>query len=201
MDTEKNAEERIFESAQRVFFEKGYDGARMQEIADAAGINKSMLHYYYRSKDKLFEGVFRTSLMDVIAPAIDLLSGPLPLRDKIERFIHLYIDQLRANPHVPAFVLYELGRHPERLRQFIGEHAQRVFPGFAAQIEEAVRRGEVKPVQPRHLVVNLIGLCIFPFIARPIIETGLGMDEEAYEVFLQERKQEVTAFMFNALGL
>lgn len=201
MDAEQNTEERIFEAARAVFHEQGYDGARMQAIADRAGINKSMLHYYYRSKDKLFEGVFRASLMQVIAPAITVLNADLPLRDKIERFVHSYIDQLVAHPHVPAFVLHELRRHPDRLKQFAGEHARHLFTGLAAEVHAAAGRGEIRPVPPEHLLVNLVSLCVFPFIARPMVEAVLGFEAEAYAAFIQDRKQAVTDFMLSALGL
>ena len=201
MEKEKNTEERILEAARVVFHEQGYAGARMQAIADRAGINKSMLHYYYRSKDKLFEGIFRTSLMQVLAPAIAVLNADLPLRVKIERFVHSYIDQIVAHPHVPAFVLDELRRHPDRLKQFAGEHAQRMFPRFAAEIREAVDRGEIQPIQPEHVLANIVALCVFPFIARPMIEAVLGFEEDAYHHFIQERKQTVTDFMLKGLGL
>ena len=201
MESEKSTEDRIFEAARAVFHEQGYDGARMQAIADRAGINKSMLHYYYRSKDKLFEGVFRGSLMQVIAPAIEVLNTDLPLRDKLERFVHAYIDQIVAHPHVPAFVLHELRRHPDRLKQFAGEHVRGLFLGLTTQIREAAERGEIRPVEPEHLLVNLVSLCVFPFIARPMVEAVLGFEGEAYATFIQDRKRTVTDFMLNALGL
>jgi TetR/AcrR family transcriptional regulator len=201
MDNDASTEEKIFEAARAVFHEQGFDGARMQEIADRAGINKSMLHYYYRSKDKLFESVFQTSIEQGLLPILQLLGADLPLRDKIERFVHVYIDHIVAHPHVPAFVLHELRRHPDRLKQFAGARMQSVFPPFAAQIEAAVERGEIEPVRPEHVLVNMVGLCIFPFIARPMLEAVLGFDEEAFAAFVQERKQTVTAFLVQALGL
>ncbi len=201
MEKEKSTEERILEAAREVFLEQGYAGARMQAIADRAGINKSMLHYYYRSKDKLFEGIFRTSLMQVLAPAIAVLNADLPLPVKIERFVHSYVDQIVAHPHVPAFVLHELGRHPDRLKQFAGEHAPRMFPRFAAEVRKAVDAGEIHPVQPEHVLANMVALCVFPFIARPMIEAVLGFEGRAYHDFIQERKQTVTDFMLKGLGL
>jgi TetR/AcrR family transcriptional regulator len=87
------------------------------------------------------------------------------------------------------------------LKQFAGARMQSVFPPFAAQIEAAVERGEIEPVRPEHVLVNMVGLCIFPFIARPMLEAVLGFDEEAFAAFVQERKQTVTAFLVQALGL
>jgi len=201
MEKERSTEARIFEAASAVFHEKGYAGARMQEIADRAGINKAMLHYYYRNKDKLFEGVFRTARLQVLGPILDVIGADLPLPVKMERAVHTYIDQLVAHPEVPAFVLQELRRHPDRVRRFIDEEVQLLFQGLARQIREADRRAEIRPVPPEHVVVNLIGLCVFPFVGRPVIQAVLGLDEEGFEAFIQERKQTVTTFIHNALGL
>jgi AcrR family transcriptional regulator len=171
----------------------------MQEIANRAGINKSLLHYYFRSKDKLFEAVFHVSAMRVMPQVISVLTAEMPLHEKIEQFVHTYIDQMAANPHVPGFILQELRRNPNRLRQFVGEMARDKFAGIARDIEEAVARGEIRPIEPVHLLANIIGLCIFPFIARPMLQTVVGLNDDAYDAFLDARKDEVTAFILNAL--
>ncbi|HMB93848.1 MAG TPA: TetR/AcrR family transcriptional regulator [Rhodothermales bacterium] len=198
-ETGKATEDKIFEAARDVFHEQGYGGARMQEIADRAGINKALLHYYYRSKDKLFEAVFHVSAMRVVPQIVGVLTAEMPLREKIERFVHTYIDQIVANPHVPGFILQELRRNPNRLRQFVGELARDKFAGIAQDIEEAVARGEIRPIEAPHLLANILGLCVFPFIARPMLQTVVGFDDAAYDAFLEARKQEVTAFILNAL--
>lgn len=195
----KATEDKIFEAARDVFHEQGYGGARMQEIADRAGINKALLHYYYRSKDKLFEAVFHVSAMRVVPQIVGVLTAEMPLREKIERFVHTYIDQIRANPHVPGFIIQELRRNPNRLRQFVGALARDKFAGLAQDIEEAVARGEIRPIEPPHLLANMLGLCVFPFIAQPMLQTVVGFDDAAYDAFLEARKQEVTAFILNAL--
>lgn len=198
-ETRKATEDKIFEAARDVFHEHGYGGARMQEIADRAGINKALLHYYYRSKDKLFEAVFHVSAMRVIPQIIGVITAEMPLREKIEQLVHTYIDQLVANPHVPGFVIQELRRNPNRLRQFMGKLASDKFAGLSQDIEEAVARGEIRPIEPAHLLANIVGLCVFPFIARPMLQTVVGFDDAAYNAFLEARKQEVTAFILNAL--
>jgi AcrR family transcriptional regulator len=198
-EAEKATEAKIFEAARDVFHEHGYGGARMQEIANRAGINKSLLHYYFRSKDKLFEAVFHVSAMRVMPQVISVLTAEMPLHEKIEQFVHTYIDQMAANPHVPGFILQELRRNPNRLRQFVGEMARDKFAGIARDIEEAVARGEIRPIEPVHLLANIIGLCIFPFIARPMLQTVVGLNDDAYDAFLDARKDEVTAFILNAL--
>src|SRR5690606_32367118 len=116
---EKETEERILDSARDVFHERGYDGARMQEIADRAGINKALLHYYFRSKDQLFETIFKATVSKFLPAVLQNLAGDETVSVKIHRFVSSYIDTLKANPFIAAFILHELNRNPDRVRGFI----------------------------------------------------------------------------------
>ena len=115
MEKDRNTEGIVLAAAKKVFILKGMDGARMQEIADEAGINKSLLHYYFRSKEKLFEEIFKDTFAKFI-PKIDvLLSSNKSLEDKIKEFVKEYLELLQKNPHLPQFILQELNRNPDRL--------------------------------------------------------------------------------------
>ena len=197
--TDRDTEQRIFEAATAVFHERGYHGARMQEIARRAEINASMLHYYYRSKDRLFEAVFHRSARQVIEPVLEAFRAERPLLDKVERFVDTYITLVLQHPHVPGFILEELRRNPARLRTFVGAQSRGVFAGIAADVEAAARRGDIRPIAPEQFVVNLLALCVFPFVARPMIQTLTGLDDDAYPAFLESRKREVVRFIVNAL--
>lgn len=198
--TESNeTEQRIFEAARDVFHEQGYDGARMQEIAERAGINKAMLHYYFRSKDKLFEAVFRVSALKVIPRVIDIVRGEMTIEQKLTAVVEAYIDLLRSNPHLPGFVIQELRRNPTGLRKFIGGQARGAFEQLAKDVDEAAGRGEIRRIAPEHLLSNVIALCVFPFIARPMLETVTGMDAPQFDAFLEERRQTVSEFIHQAL--
>ena len=200
MDRKQDTEERIFRSALAVFQQHGYEGARMQMIADRAGINKSMLHYYYRSKEKLFDAVFRVSTTRLLPEVIRNLKTDLPIHEKIEAFIYGYIDMIVANPHLPAFFIHELRRNPELVKQFAAEQARGVLSLLSKQIQQAAEKGEIKPVCPKHLFANTMALCVFPFIAQPMLQTVFDYDERAYATFLIERKKAVTQFIFNAIA-
>ncbi|MDZ4701260.1 MAG: TetR/AcrR family transcriptional regulator [Rhodothermales bacterium] len=199
MDNPQETEARVLAAATAEFHEKGFSGARMQEIARRAGLNQSLLHYYYRTKDRLFEAVFSRAVRHVMVPVLEVLGSPLPLREKVERFVHTYIDQVLVNPHVPGFVVEELRRNPDRLRTFMSGHTNGLFAILAAQIEEAVAAGQIRPIAPAHFVANLMALCVFPFVARPMVQTVTGMDDTAYHAFLQQRKEVVVRFFLDAL--
>ena len=164
-----NTEQKIHEAAKTVFIRKGLEGARMQEIADEAGINKALLHYYFRTKDKLFEAVFTDAFFKLVPNIINLLKSDLPLFEKIKQFTENYIDIFIENPFVPGFVLHELNRNPQRIVNLISNIG--VDPGiFIQQVNEEIEKGTINPIDPKQLIVNMLAMCIFPFAATPIIK-------------------------------
>ncbi len=199
MNKDGDTEDRIFEAAQAAFHEHGFDGARMADIARRASINQSMLHYYFRTKEQLFDAVFRKAILAVLPPAIAILGEDGPLLAKLERFAHRYVGILQANPHIPAFILFELRRNPEAIGRLAGETAGPVFARFRGDVERAVREGDIRPIEPSHLLANVVGLCVFPFVARPMLQGGLGMGNEAYDGLLRTRADHVADFLRHAL--
>ncbi|MBN1340301.1 MAG: TetR/AcrR family transcriptional regulator [Bacteroidales bacterium] len=198
-EKDKGTEARILEAAKKVFVLKGMDGARMQEIADEAGINKALLHYYFRSKDKLFEAVFRDSMAGFFPNLLGLMMQKTPIREKIRIFTSEYIQMIQQNPHIPMFVLHELSLNPRRIAEMIKETG--INPDFfIQQIMQEKKEGTLNDTDPRHLIVNMIGLCIFPFVARPILESIVfGGDTQAFDRFIEERKFTVPDFINKAL--
>ncbi len=201
MEEERNTEQLILNAAKKVFLRKGFDGARMQEIADEAGINKALVHYYYRSKDKLFNAIFTEAFSTLIPTIEELIEKEQGLFEKIWGVIDHYIDMLSNNPHLPMFIFHEISRNPERLLQFasnIGIKPQKLISAIQREIDQ----GNIRPVKPEHLIVNIIAMCIFPFVGRPMISGILmGGNQERYQAFLNERKVEVMTFVLNAIKI
>ncbi|MCF8335949.1 MAG: TetR/AcrR family transcriptional regulator [Bacteroidales bacterium] len=198
-EKEQNTEERILIAAKQVFLRKGMAGARMQEIANEAGINKSLLHYYYRSKDKLFLAVFRLAIQNFLPEIKSILLSDVLVTEKIDRFVEGYMNVLLNNPFVPLFILQEIQRDPDRLLNiFLEEGIQPQL--ILEQFERAVQKGEIKAVDPKHLLINILSLCIFPIVARPMMQRMLyDNDSDAYNEFLRERKKVVSEFVKNAI--
>lgn len=200
METKKdNTEEKILDAAQQVFISKGMEGARMQEIADKAGINKALLHYYFRTKERLFEAI----LSEIIKFAFPKLSGILQSEKsvvtKIEEVVDAYIDLLRRHPFIPAFILKEINRDPSGLFKMVvkyGFNFQVVFD----QVQLAIDRGEIKPIRPQHLVTNIVSLCVFPFAARPILQYVIFKEnQQEVEAFYGERAEVIKKFVIDAI--
>lgn len=200
MPDKDNAEEKILNAAQSVFQEKGYDGARMQEIADAASINKGLLHYYFKSKDRLFEKVLDLAFGRMAKTMGSALNSEVPLEDKIRLFVHSYITIVSHNTFMLRFVVNELHRNPEK---FVGKILSRKdkpdFEGFSRQVNEEIAEGRIRPVDPHQLFVNMLAMCAFPFLGRPMIQGILGKDDKAFKKMIEERKTGVAEFIILSL--
>lgn len=203
-EQDKSTEELIFDAAQKVFLEKGFNGTRMEEIAKEAKINKSLLHYYYRTKEKLFGAILGKVLNLFMPRVITFIDSEAPFFEKLEFFIHSYIDLIKKNPYIPNFIINELNRNPEHVGAMLAEATgvlkHNAFNRFSAQIQKEIDNGTIKQIKPEQLIVNIIGLCIFPFVAKPILMAIIfGNDKNKYNNFIDSRKEEVTKFIINSI--
>jgi len=200
-DKDNNTETNILDAAKRIFQRKGLFGARMQEIANEAGINKAMLHYYYRSKQLLFEAVF-SQAFNLMAPKLNkIINSDLPLKEKIENFSLHYIDFVIKHPYLPNFIIQELNSNPEFVKTLASKE---VFPNidqFKNQVEELVEKGEIRAIDSKQLFMNIMALCVFPFIGKPLLKGFTQSSEEEYKELMEQRKTEVAEFIINAITI
>ena len=161
----------------------------MQDIADDAGINRTLLNYYYRSKDQLFEAVFRQALGSFVPSLAAMLNSDTSFEDYVPVLIETVIDTMIENPQIPIFVLQELSSNPERMPQIIKEMG--IDPAIA--MKKMAAEGQIPGslgMDPRQVILNLLSLCIFPFAARPVVtEILYNGDNEAYISAMKERKK------------
>jgi len=194
-----STEEKILDAAQKVFIRKGMDGSRMQEIADEAGINKALLHYYFRTKQKLFEAIFKKVFRQVFPDIKSVILSDVPIEEKLEIFIEKYINLLLRNPYLPTFILKEINRDPVFLASVIkGQdiHSAMVFE----MLEKEMEAGKIRKMDPRDLMINMIAMSIFPFAARPLMKiVFFENDRKAYQYFLENRKSTVKEFILNSI--
>lgn len=203
MDTE----EKILEAARRVFLRHGTSGARMQQIADEAGVNKALLHYHFDTKAALAERVFVRAARNLLPPVLDILGSDLEIEEKVGRVVRLELDRLSENPFLPGYVLTELHSQPGRARELVeavmGEPGSEAASGavetLARQLRAREDEGTLRPVDPLEFVVNLLALCIFPFAARPMLEEMLGLDDRAFGTFIRRRKEKLPSQFLEGL--
>ena len=200
MAKKKPTEEKILESAQEIFHHKGFAGARMQEIADKAEINKGLLHYYYKSKDKLFESVFNIALKQMLGRLDTTLNEKVDLFTKIENLVNGYITVLSKNTFVPNFVFQEINRNPEffneKFKEFNSLEGIKVFEN---QIKEEIVKGTIRDVDPKQLIINIISMSIFPFMAKPMAMGILDLTNKEFKKLIENRKTEVARFTINSI--
>lgn len=198
--SDTGTEQKILNAAKKIFIVKGMMGARMQDIADEAGINKALLHYYFSSKEKLFETIFMEEAK-IFFPKINMIfESDLPLFEKIEKFTEEYIDIIRQNPYLPLFVINEINREPDKFLYKIWGKTNLPRPEkFLQQIEREVKKGSIKPISPVHLLLNILSMCIFPFMARPMLMKNIGLDELQFRMLMEQRKIEIPQFIIHAI--
>ncbi|MCF8370995.1 MAG: TetR/AcrR family transcriptional regulator [Bacteroidales bacterium] len=194
-----NTETKIIDAARRVFVAKGLDGARMQEIADEAGINKALLHYYFRSKQKLFDAIFEEAFQQFIPTmGATIASGKNP-QEIITIFIDAYFRVLEQNPFLPQFVIGELNRDPSRLATFMAEKI-----GLTSLVDKAMSLFQNEGFNlknPQQFMISLISMIIFPFVAKPILHHIIFKgDQLLVDQFFAERKSYVTTSALQLLA-
>ena len=172
----------------------------MQDIADDAGINRTLLNYYFRSKDQLFEAVFRKAMGRFVPNLAAMLNSDISFEEYIPALVETVIDTMIENPQIPIFVLQELSSNRERMPQIMKEMG--IDPAFALKKMEEERVIKVTGgMDPRQVILNLISLCIFPFAAKPVVLDILyNGDNEAYIVAMKERKKIIPQLMKHLLS-
>jgi AcrR family transcriptional regulator len=202
-----SADERILDAAHRVFLRRGSAGARTQEIADEAGVNKALLHYYFRTKERLAAAVFRRAASRLLPPVIATLASDAELEAKVARVIEIELDVLLDHPYLPGYIIAELTHQPERVKQLVAaltgvsidDLAPRVLDSVGRQIRERVRDGRMRAISTDQFILNLLSLCIFPFAARPMVQAVLQLDDEGFARFIARRRRELPTFFLQAL--
>jgi AcrR family transcriptional regulator len=199
---EFDTEKRIFEAAQLVFLQKGLVNTTMQDIASKAGISRTSLHYYFRNKDTLFESILSMAMDNMMPKINQTITKDIPLVEKIIEFAYNYLDLLHDNDQLPGFMASEIRRNPDKVIGFILKNSTTInFDIIEKQMEEEVKAGKVRPFNLSQLVVTVAGLCIFPFICKPVLENVLENDGSNFDSFIIERRTVIAEIITNWLYL
>jgi AcrR family transcriptional regulator len=184
--TDSSTEEKIKAAARKVFTKKGFSAARTRDIAEEAGINLALLNYYFRSKEKLFDIVMMENLqLFLTGIGVALQDEKSSLNEKIILIVDSYISMLKANPDLPVFVLSEIRANPEKLIGNMNIKSILIESVFFKQLTQATK-GKIHPL---HLLMNLLGMTVFPFVARPLIQNAGNISQPDYESMMEDRKK------------
>lgn len=185
-----DTEQAILRSAREVFKSKGFSGAKMAEIASAAGINKALLHYYFRSKQNLFDQVFTEAVAVLIPKLVSILQSEYPLDVKIYKMVDYYYQTLSKNRDLPIFVLSEIRTNPEYMLKLLKSQGLD-YKILDRQIKSEIKKGNMIEVSAAEFFSNILGLILFPFITEPLLKGLFRMSEKEFEKFLDNRRKEL----------
>lgn len=191
---QNNKEQAILAAAKEEFLEKGYDGARTTSIAQAAGVTHAMLHYYFKTKDQLFERIFMETIGVLGQGIIEVFTqNTKPFKERMQEALELHFNVLKANPRLPLFMIREIASRPERftiIKNVVGTFAGSLLNTMQHDIDQACESGEIIAIDAPTLLLDMLSLNVFPFIVKPVFETATGLNLDAESTFWEQRKQE-----------
>jgi len=199
-ENDKQTEEKIFEAATDVFVDKGMDGARMQDIASHAGINKALLHYYFRTKDQLFNAVFEMIARKILKKFAPVFDENLSLEEKIRFFFREHITFLQENPKLPGFILNEINRNPARVKKLINNiDFENLWQKLYEQHRVELKKYNITQATMPQLMTSIAAISVFPFAARGLIEGILGKIGIDFNDYIEQRKEYAAEFVIKAI--
>jgi len=188
-----DTEQLIKDTAKQVFFGEGRFNATTQEIADAAGVNRTLINYYFRSRDNLFQIVFQDAETEEQKRTEMIVSSQLPLKEKIAAFLDLFFEQSSRYPYLEMYIVTQMNQgscHKDP------EVMGRLLDNFYKEIEAEMEMGNIIKMRPQQFVINMISLTSFPVSMRPMIQHTMGFSQEEYDVILSERKEIILKTLF-----
>ena len=202
MRTEQNMEQAILASATRLFLEKGFKATSTTEIAKAAGCNQALVHYYYRTKDRLFEAIFEKKMKFFIGSLIDISQEELPFREKLAKRIEAHFDAILEDPQLPLFLFNEINSNPQRLlelRKKLGALPEKVFEQMKAELDIEIAKGTIRRITVYDLILSIVSLNIMIFIAEPMFKAITRISDEDFKRLRERRKKENVNIILKSL--
>jgi len=185
----ESTEERIKQAARKLFTQHGFAAVRTRDIASEAGINLALLNYYFRSKQKLFDLVMMENFRKFLSGmTVNFQDPSLNIEDRLKRIVAAYVDFLTEFPDLPLFILNEIKGNPSKIAEQIRQEVGPARSAFFKELQEAKKDGRIE-LDPAHFVINLVGLTVFPFVARPLVQRVTGVSDEQFLELMEERKK------------
>ncbi len=194
-EEKSSTKEKILSAAQEIFIEKGKDGARMQEIADRANVNKAMLFYYYNNKNFLYNEVLKTNVSQIFTLIKKIIISGEDPRQIIEQFVNAYINFISEHPELPKLILREIASGGDNIKNVLKELKEQIPFGmpspFLSMINKSIKQDQFRKIDPTQTVISIISMCILYFIGKPLIQTIFDIQDSDEKQFLEERKKSI----------
>ncbi len=197
----QDTETKIKAAARKVFLEQGYEGAKIRQIADEAGVNLAMVNYYFRSKEQLFKSIYMETFREFIGRIAVLVNEETPLEVKIWKIVDRYTDFILENPSVPTFILSEMRQDGPTFFQEMNMKGLIENSYFRRQLLEEAEKGNIRPVEPMQIIVTIMSNIVFPVMAQPIISYVGSFDSTGFRQFVEARKRMIPEMIMAYLRL
>ncbi len=197
-----NMEQTILETATELFLRKGFKATSTTEIAKEAGCNQALVHYYYRTKDRLFEAIFQQKVKYFIGALLDIGKAELPFLEKLEKKVISHFEAIESNPRLPLFFLNELSANPDRIetiKQAVGNLPQQAVDQLEAELNSEIEKGIIRPISVGDLLMTIVSLNIMAFMGAPMFKVMTGISDKEYQKFLKQRKMENVRLVLKSL--
>lgn len=194
---EADTEKLIKDKAKILFFQKGLLKATTQEIADEAGVNRALIHYYFRSREQMLDILLDETLREKKERVRRILTSSLPFKEKIALYIDVVVDYGLAYPYLDNFIISETASKPEKLKNFCSSDRMKSSDLIRKELAVEIRQGKLPAMSAEHFMVNLSSLCHYPLLAKPVLQAIHGLTDTAYRKFLLERKRIIFRTIFN----
>ncbi len=202
MGEEKNTEQTILEAAEKLFLDKGFALTSTVEIAKEAGCNQAMVHYYFRTKEKLFNIIFENKIQELMQAVYGSDDPSLPFTERLKRVVEAHYEVLARNPKFPFLFFSELSTNPARFRVMIQKMSKlpvTIMERFADDLKKEIEAGRIRNITPLGLLQTIVSLNITPFLINPLFKEITGMNDEEYQILINQRKQENAIIIMRSL--
>ena len=203
-ETKKSMEQNILEAAEEVFLEKGFSQASTTDIAKKVGCNQALIHYYFRTKEKLFDLIFENKMVLFLEQFLKINSDDVDFQERVKRITESHFDLLVANPNFPKLLVSELLNRPKRLAalgSIFEKRAKRMLQNVQTKIDEEVQRGTIRPISAIDLFISVISLNVGVFLLRPVLENVAHFNDNDIIEILASRKRENVTMILNSLKI
>jgi AcrR family transcriptional regulator len=194
--------DKIIEASRNLFIQKGFKGTSIRDIAAASGTNVAMVNYYFRSKHNLFEEIFEEAFNILTGKVFAVFDSELPFFETIRNWVSSYYDTLSEYPQLPLFLMYEISQHPDSLTKRISRKRPSLFFNkLAERLRREEEKGTIRKTPPTDLILNVVALCMHPFIFKPIAGVFLNLSKEEYCKLIKTHKAYAIEFVINAIKI
>jgi len=202
INTDKNMEQAILKSATKLFSEKGFAATSTTEIAREAGCNQALVHYYFRTKERLFTAIFEKKIKFFIKSLFQIGDEEIPFEQKLAKKIETHFDIIKEDPKFPLFFFSELATNSKRreiFREVLGDMPQQIIAQFQEEIEREIENGSIRSISVLDLLMTIVSLNITGFIVEPVFKILTGLSDEEYLALLENRKKENVHIILKSL--